>query len=93
MVSPMTDVTQSAEPVIDIWPYIHELTKEKIVPEYAYNNHLVEKVYRNGLKTFEHVLLPTGNINSYVVIIVDLHAVSIKGYYVLDLEKEYQVSN
>lgn len=91
MSAPMTDVTDSAEPVTDIWPYVHELTKEKVVLEYVYKNQLVDKVYRNGLSTFDHVLLPTDNSNVLVTIIVDLVEVSIKGYYLLDLNKEYQI--
>ena len=89
----MTDVTESAEPVIDIWPYVFELKKEKVVLDYVYNNQLVEKVYRNGLNTFDHVLLPTDDQNMFIVIVVDLGQTSIKWHYYLDLSKECQISN
>ncbi|WP_299005770.1 hypothetical protein [uncultured Tenacibaculum sp.] len=56
----MTDITEMEinEP-IDIWNYVKKLTKNQIVNRIVYENELVEKVYRNDLKTFDHILLPT----------------------------------
>ncbi len=93
MAESMIDVTESAEPVVDIWPYVFELKKENVALDYVYNNQLVEKVYRNGLNTFDHVLLPTDDQNMFIVIVVDLGQPSIRGHYLLDLSKEYQISN
>lgn len=85
----MLDVTQTAEPIVDIWPYVQQLTIQKIVDEYTFNNSLVEKVYRNQTSTFEQVLLPSSNKNEFIIIVVDLVNKNIKGYYRLDLNSEY----
>jgi hypothetical protein len=55
----MTDVTETAEPVVDIWDYVEELVRQNSVDKYVYENNLVEKVYRSDTSTFDHVLLPT----------------------------------
>lgn len=85
----MIDVTLSASPVLDIWPYVQQLIKDKFVLDYVYKNELVEKVYRNDKNTFDHVLLPTSDSNVLIVIIVDLKQEIIRGHYRLDLNKEY----
>jgi len=89
MADEMVDVTITAEPVVDIWPYVRQLTLDKVVLEYVYKNELVEKVYRNNKGTFDHVLLPTDNSNIFIVVIVDLEQNKIKGHYRLDLNEEY----
>ncbi len=85
----MSDVTQTAEPIIDIWEYVAELVKENKVNQYVLENYLVEKVYRNSSMTFDQVLLPTNNSNAFTVIIVDITKRQIFGHYLLDLENEY----
>lgn len=87
----MTDVTEAAEPKIDIWPFVKDLVYENIVDEYVLSNHLVEKVYRNQLKWCDHVLLPTRKKNSYVVILVDIECRKLLGFYQLDLNAEYSI--
>lgn len=87
--SKMLDVTQTAEPVVNIWPYVQQLTADKIVDQYIFDNGLVEKVYRNQTNTFDQVLLPTPDQNIFVVIVVDIVNNIIKGHYQLDLNKEY----
>lgn len=85
----MIDVTQTAEPVVDIWSYVEELVIEKIVDQFCFDNRLVEKVYRNQTGTFDQILLPTSDKNVFIVILVDLIVKSIKGYYKLDINREY----
>jgi uncharacterized protein YjbI with pentapeptide repeats len=93
MGSKMKDVTLTAMPAIDIWPYyVTNLVYEGIVPQYVLDKELVEAVYRNDAASFEHVLLPTGNANKIVVIVIDLLNKKIEGYYRLDLEKEYGIA-
>ncbi len=89
MTDGMVDVTMTAEPVVDIWPYVQQLTLDKVVLDHVYENGLVEKVYRNGRGTFDHVLLPTDNLNVFIVIIVDLKQKNIRGHFKIDLNKEY----
>jgi hypothetical protein len=85
----MQDVTQTAEPVVDIWPYVEQLTVDKIVDQYTFDNGLVEKVYRNQTNTFDQILLPTPDKNTFIIILVDLLNKKIKGHYRLDLNTEY----
>jgi hypothetical protein len=85
----MIDVTETAEPVVDIWPYVQQLTLDNIVHKYTFDNTLVEKVYRNQTNTFDQVLLPTPNKNIFIIIIVDLLNKKIKGHYQLNLNAVY----
>lgn len=89
MNSPMANVTEQAIPVVDIWPYVSCLVDLKLVPEIVLDNCLVEAVYRDQTESYDHILLPTGNKNVVVCLIVDIRSNDIKGYYILDLAKEY----
>jgi uncharacterized protein YjbI with pentapeptide repeats len=91
MGSKMTDVTQTAEPIVDIWPYVKDLVYENIVEDYVFKNNLVEKVYRNDTSSFEHILLPTSDENAFIVLVVKLGNAIIIGHYRLDLTKEYSL--
>ncbi len=55
----MTDVTEIADPAVDIWPYVRVLVNEHAVSEHVVEETLVEKVYRDDTGTFDHILLPT----------------------------------
>ncbi|HWB25231.1 MAG TPA: pentapeptide repeat-containing protein [Chitinophagaceae bacterium] len=92
MTPKMKDVTETSLPVIDIWPYyVKQLVYEDILRNYVYENRLVEKVYRNENNTFDQILLPTNNENTFVVIIIDIKRKAFSGFYVLDLSKEYAI--
>ena len=91
MGSKMTDVTQTAEPIVDIWAYVKDLVYENIVSEYVFKNNLVEKVYRNDTSSFDHILLPTSEENIFIVIVAKLDNATIFGHYRLDLTKEYSL--
>jgi len=85
----MINVTETAELVIDIWPYVQRLANAKIVNKEVFNRHLVEFVYRSEDKSFDHVLLPSKNRNVFVVIIIDLLHQNIKGHFRLDADEQY----
>jgi len=89
MISPMLNMTETAEAIVDIWPYIKQLTNDGFVDQYVYDNELVEFVYRNGTGTYEHILLPTAGKNTFVAIVVDISDKQILGHYKLDLRKLY----
>ncbi|OCX52733.1 hypothetical protein BEL04_12910 [Mucilaginibacter sp. PPCGB 2223] len=89
MISPMVNVTESAEAIVDIWPYIEQLVNNHLVNQYVYDNGLVEFVYRNGTNTYEHILLPTADKNTFVIIVVDILKSEILGHHRLDLGKLY----
>ena len=88
----MIDVTQTVEPVIDIWPYIKQLVEENIILSYVFDNELVEAVYRNSENTFNHILIPTEKENIFIVLVLNLALVQLVGYYRLDLEQEYRIN-
>jgi len=85
----MIDVTESAEPVLDIWPYVRQLNEQNVVSDHVLNGELVEHVYRTDTSTFDHVLLSGSRSNQYVVVVVDLNNHVITGHYILDLNSEY----
>jgi hypothetical protein len=89
MVGGMVDITETAEPIVNIWPYVEELTTKNIDLGYVYEQELVESVYGNAANTCHHVLLPTNERNVFVIIIVDVKAAQIKGHFYLDLNSEY----
>lgn len=85
----MVDVTDSAEPALDIWPYVRQLNKQGIVADSILNGELVEFVYRTSTSTFDHVLLSGSGSNEYIVVVVDLRNCVIKGHHLLDLNYQY----
>ena len=85
----MINVTETARPTVDIWPYAELLVKEAVVLPYVVENYLVEVVYRDEGGRYDHILLPTEIKNKFICIIVDLQQKTITGHYHLDLEKEY----
>ncbi len=85
----MINVTESAEPAFDIWPFVEILNSKQIVHSYTFKNKLIEAVYRNKTNTFDHVLLPTPDANIFIVIVVDLLNKTVKGYRQLNLNAEY----
>lgn len=90
MTGGMTDVTETAEPVVDVWPYVEMLSNEGIVSKYLLDNSLVEKVYRSKDSRYDHVLLPTANENYFIVLIIDIKAKAVIGHHQLELNKLYK---
>ncbi|CAN5772329.1 hypothetical protein BH11BAC7_BH11BAC7_25720 [soil metagenome] len=85
----MVDVTETAEPIVDIWPYVEQLVKDNVVLKYVLDKQLIEADCRNSANSFDHVLLPTENKNIFIIVIVDTNYRKITGHYRLNLEKEY----
>jgi hypothetical protein len=86
MAGGMVDITQTVDPVADIWPYVEELTEKRIVLDYVYEKQLIETVYEDS---FHHVRLPTDDKNNFVVVIVDVIAKNVMGHFCLNLNREY----
>lgn len=59
---------------------------------YDFTRRHVERVYRDPAGRFLHVLLAATTPNVFLVIVVDEPAQSVHGHYVLDLNKEYGLS-
>ena len=90
-ITPMFDVTETAEALVDIWPHVKLLADENLISSYVLENELVELVYRNGDNTFEHILLPTKDKNEFVVLIINIEQNVIDGHYHLNLKNEYGI--
>jgi hypothetical protein len=88
MSAEMEDVTETAEPVTDISPYVEELIAAGLILPETLEEELIEIIYRNEDGTFDHVLLPTGDENIFIALVIDLVAGSIAGHYCMDLSRE-----
>jgi hypothetical protein len=84
----MLDVTETAEPPLDIWPYVKAVAKVDLAG-YKLLDEIVEYVWRSADEHFEHVLVSTENADIFLVIVVDLFNVQIHGHHLLNLPKEY----
>lgn len=84
----MKDVTDTAEPVTDIWEYVDELVEAGAVDRKLAAGELVSSVYRNDTATYDHVLLPMADKNRFMVIVVDLIMEEVEGHFLLDLNAE-----
>ncbi|PBB66520.1 hypothetical protein CK228_21005 [Mesorhizobium sp. WSM4312] len=87
---PMTNVTATVNAVVDIWPYVDALDLNDIGVPYLNDVHYV---YRDAQNRFDQVLIGTGRFNALLVIIIDLRACTVFGHFLLDLNKEYELSD
>ena len=62
----MNNVTESAEPLVNIWNYAKQLLKNNLISEYGFSKKYVEAVYENTERTYQHILLFTNQKNFYV---------------------------
>ncbi|WP_338664113.1 hypothetical protein VQH23_02885 [Pararoseomonas sp. SCSIO 73927] len=83
-VAPMRDVTSTADPLVDIWPYVDGLDLDTLgVP--SVND--VHYVYRDALDRFDQVLIGTGRFNTLLVVVVDRELKAVHGHCLLELDK------
>jgi hypothetical protein len=87
----VTDVTKLGDATVDIWPYVIEANRNLEFSEYVIEHRLVEYVYRSEDGRYDHVLIPYGAENVYLVVIVDRSNELVHGHYLLDLNEEYGV--
>ena len=87
----MADVTSTGDAQLDIWPYVAEAKRGMDLSEYAFEERLVEFVYRDPSGRFDHVLIPYGIENVYLAVVVDRAEKRVHGHYLLDLNQEYGV--
>lgn len=83
-IEPMQDVTRVAGAAVnlDVWPY----TEAVLAHEYSdrdTDKWDVERVYRNADNSFQHILIPTHRRKEFLVIVVDVEARDVLGYYLL----------
>ena len=85
----MTIVTRQPGACIDIWPYVAMIQESVGLPQQALDGHWVEYVYRSQFGHYDHVLIPVGRHNVFLVIVADRVHGSVYGHRVLDLNAEY----
>ena len=83
---PMRNVTESAESVLDIWPYVDGLDLDALGIS-SIND--VHHVYRDAHERFDQVLIGTGRFNTLLVVVVDRHQRIVLGHHLLDLDDTY----
>jgi hypothetical protein len=86
---PMTDVTSDSEAFVNIWTYVDAIDLRSFGIDRTLD---VSKVYRDANNAYDQVLIETDKFNSLLVIVVDIRARTIFGYYVLDLNEKYGLS-
>ena len=84
----MEDVTETADPTVDISPYAEALIAEGLILHNTLEEELIEIVYRNEEGTYDHILLPTDDEDIFIAIVVDLIGERILGHYRMDLNEE-----
>lgn len=85
----MEDVTERAEAVVDIWPYVDAIDLDRLsIP--SLND--VNYVMRDAKGRYDHVCIGTGRFNTMLVVVVDRKQRNVFGYWLLDLNKEFGVS-
>ena len=89
IIGKMIDATDEVKTMFNIWPFVNDLKRVKIITKKMDENQLVYKAYRDANNEFEHILLNTEKENNYIVIVVNLTKKKAKGYYKLELKNEY----
>lgn len=87
----MRDVTHEVTNVLDIWPYVESIPIADLEGHEIFDRR-VEYVYRDPNERHDHVLVMTKTKNVYLAIVVDLILDRVHGHRLLDLNKEYGLS-
>ncbi len=85
----MNKVTENLEFISDIWGYIDDIPEKGLISDTVLLEKSIYSVYVNSDKTYQHVLINTNRDNCFFVVVVDIIAKTIYGYYLLDLNEEY----
>lgn len=84
--APMQDVTRIAEQLLDIWPYVDAIPLGDLD---GFELADVTYVYLNPSGNYQHVLVATEDKNVFLVIVIDVKQVKIRGYHLLNLVEIY----
>lgn len=87
----MSNVTGRPGGCTDIWPYVKKVQQSVDLPQSVVEGQLVQDVYRSQFDHCDHVLIPTGRQNVFLVVVVDRVHGSVYGHCVLDLNAEYDL--
>ena len=89
---PMTDITSSAEEMINIWPYVEKVLSSEYADAET-DSWDVEYVYINQPESHQHILLNTEMENIFLVVVVDVTNKSIYGHHLLNLNQKYGLNH
>ena len=85
--APTGDVTATADPQADIWPYVDGLDLDILdIPSVTD----VRYVYCDALNRFDQVLIGTGCFNILLVVVVDRGLKAVHSHRLLELNKIYR---
>ena len=85
----MTDTTREPTARVDIWPYVRLVQSSVGLPQPVLDNEWVGHVYHSESGRYDHVLIPAGPPDTFLVIVVDTVHGSVYGHRLLDLQAEY----
>lgn len=83
---PMQDVTETAEQLLAIWPYVDAIPVADLE---GFELDDVASVYLNPSGNYQHILLATEDKNVFLVIVIDVKQVKIQGHHLLNLVELY----
>lgn len=86
--APMQDVTNTAQPILDIWPYVEAIPAIDLTG-YTLSDGLVPYVYQHPDGKFLHVIVATDNADVFLAVIINMTSIEIHGHFLLDLLKLY----
>jgi len=82
------EMEKADKPSLDIWPYVAELVRLKVVPKRVLKEKRIDTIGRTPDLSHEYILLASGTANLPVILVIRLEQpVSVLGYYRLDIEK------
>ncbi|MBB5038432.1 hypothetical protein HNQ64_002695 [Prosthecobacter dejongeii] len=84
----MRNVTDMANPLLDIWPYVHAIPSAQMGGHELWDK-FVEFIYRSGNDRYDLVHVCTQTPNVFLVIVVDRRHVVIHGHRLLDFNELY----
>lgn len=80
----LTNVTQEADGVADVWAYVYEAGPDVQVSPEVFYNRIVTDVFRTENGRYDQVMIPSIWPNVYVAVIVDRARRQVHGHYLLD---------
>ena len=85
---PMLDVTESAEELIDLWPYAGAVV-DADYPDADDWDWRVMFIYESRDGAYQHLYVPVPEDNKYLLVVVSKQQKQIVGHYYLDLQAIY----
>lgn len=82
----MQDITETAERLLNIWPYVEAIPLADLA---GFELDDVAYVYLNLNGSYQHVLIATEDKNVFLAIVIDVKRVKIQGYHLLNLVELY----